>query len=115
MSILSRKRCARTQAGVLAALAGAPSVVGGDPDLGLFPVGGPDLLDLLAVQGIAAGAGRVTDGLAAGAQYFGHRGRPGLEAGFGLDDAGGGADQVRVAKLPGREDRLVLGVAVVVV
>jgi len=53
--------------GVLAALAGAPSVVGGDPDLGLFPVGGPDLLDLLAVQGGTAGGGRVLDGPAPGA------------------------------------------------
>jgi len=50
--------------GVLIALAGAPSQVRGDPGLGLFPVGRPDLLDLLAGQGAAPGGGRIVRCLA---------------------------------------------------
>jgi hypothetical protein len=101
--------------GVFVALAGAPSVAGGDPGLGLFPVGRPDLLDLLAGQGAASGGGRVLDALAPGAQHLDYRGRPGLEARLGLGQALRGPDQVCIAQLTCGEADLVLGVAVVVV
>jgi len=101
--------------GVLIALAGAPSQVGGDPGLGLFPVGRPDLLDLLAGQGAAPGGDRIGDALGPGAQYLDHRGCPGMAARLGLGHALRGPDQVSIAQLACGQADLVLGVAVVIV
>ena len=100
---------------MLAALAGAPSEFAVIPIRGLFLVGGPDLPISWLVRAsrpapvaslTALRPARSTSIIAVAQDWT---------AGFGLDDAGGRADQVRVAQLPGREDRLVLGVAVVVV
>ena len=111
MSIFQEALC-QDPGGVLAALAGAPSVVSGDP-IRACPGRRPDLLDLLAGRASWSAAVASLTALRR-PQYLDHRGRQDWRR-VRPRRRRWRSGSVRVAKLPGREDRLVLGVAVVVV